>query len=134
MLPELRNTTIVYCKKKLSNTARCSNIATQQVTLGFLNKDGEYRFEISHRCDTHKHTGTVNGKVTDIVSIDQSNNLKKINNFLDSIIGKTIRSKVHTAKQLIVKYRKSNGGIMCLQPITKKWKYVYYNQIEEILN
>ena len=67
-------------------------------------------------------------------ALGQSYSLTKINEFLHSLIGKNIVSKMHTARQLKVKYIKPNtGGIMCFQEHSKKWKFVYYNQIKDVL-
>jgi len=42
---------------------------------------------------------------------------------------------MHTARELRVKYVKPNsGGVMCFQEHSKKWKFVYYHQIESILS
>ena len=65
---------------------------------------------------------------------DQSYILTKISQYLTTLIGKNIVSKMHTARQLRVKYIKPNtGGVMCFQEHSKKWKFVYYEQITEVL-
>jgi hypothetical protein len=126
-----------YCGKNSGNfKATCSNIATWQVKLCHKNekgKDFHLKVKYDYRCDEHKHSSTSDYMVFDTSPFDQGYALQKINDFLKSIIGKKIHSKFHTARELEVRYLKSNGGIMCFQPITKKWKYVYYNQIDSIL-
>ncbi len=118
-----------YCTCK-SVASTCSNIATYRVKLQSKKNDSpDAEIFYSYRCEEHKHKGTTNKKVIESISLDQSDSLRKIFSFLRSLVGTTIQSKAHTAKELEVKYLKENGGVMCFQPITKKWKYVYYNQI-----
>ncbi len=128
---------LYYCDKKTGNTCKCSNIATRQVKL--KNKAEKDRItaqqEWQYRCEKHAATPTVNKVVVESNPFDQSYSLTKINRFLHSLIGKNIVSKVHTARQLIVKYVKPNsGGVMCFQEHSKKWKFVYYEQISEVLS
>lgn len=125
-----------YCDKKCSNRSKCANIATHQVKLkNKANKDNPSAHqEWQYRCTEHAMTPTVNKVVVDINTFDQSYALTMINTFLLSLIDKNIKSKVHTARQLRVKYIKPNtGGVMCFQEHSKQWKFVYYDQIIEIL-
>ncbi len=126
MIPKLN-----YCNCNLSNTSTCSNLAKYKVKLHRRKEVGDVhlQFDTAFRCEEHKLTGTTGKKVFESIPYEQEIALKQVNDYLKSLIGKMIKSKVHTAKQLEVKYLKDNGGIMCLQPITKKWKFVYYNQI-----
>ena len=124
-----------YCCHKIGNTGTCSKFATRQVKLCSRKEELDavhLKVEWSYRCEEHKQSGTVGRKVFESNEFDQSYAIQKVNEFLNSIIGKVIKCKVHTAKGLEVRYRKDNGGVMCFQPITKKWKYVYYNQITEV--
>src|SRR5688572_15942851 len=124
MKPDLNFQPLIYCKNKIGNRSTCANVATNQVKLCSRKEnleDTHLKYEMSYRCEEHKYSGTVGRKVFESTDFDQSFSLQKVNNFLDSIIGKTIKSKEHTAKGLEVKYKKSNGGVLCLQPITKKW-------------
>lgn len=135
MKPDLNFQPLIYCKHKSGNTGTCANVATRQVKLCSRKEelsDVHLKYENSYRCEDHKISGTVGRKVFESLEFDQSFSLQKVNNFLNSIIGKTIKSKMHTAKGLEVKYKKENGGVMCFQPITKKWKFVYYNQITDV--
>lgn len=127
---------IHYCQKRSGNTARCSELATTIVSLCSKHQHPETNdgMEKNHRCDEHAKTPTVGKRVFDSEPLDQSEEIKQMNNFLHSLIGKKIHSQAHTAKELIVKYVKPNGGVMCLQPITKKWKFVYYHQIVTIFD
>lgn len=125
---------LYYCQHGNKNS-HCSNIATHQVRLR-SKKDKSIivmKSEWQYRCDNHKNTGTKTKRVYQIDDLDQSYTLKKINDFLISLIGKRIKSNAHTARELEVKYLKSNGGVMCYQSHSKKWKFVYYEQIQEIL-
>lgn len=124
-----------YCDKKSSNTCTCGNIATWQVDMcGKLN-DSEIKLtsESHYRCDEHKNSGTVNRKVYSQLKFDQSFAITKINEFLKSLIGKSIHSTAHTARELEVKFLKDNCGVMCYQPYSKKWKFTYYHQIDKII-
>lgn len=125
-----------YCDKKLGDTCTCANIATRQISMkskkdfNRLSADQEY----GYRCEEHYNTGTVNKSVYQSLPFDQSFALTKISQFLNSIIGKNIVSKVHTAKSLKVKFIKPNtGGVMCFQEQSKQWKFVYYHQISEVI-
>jgi hypothetical protein len=126
-----------YCDKKSGNTCNCPNIATRQVKLknkAFKDNPSATQ-EWQYRCEEHATTPTVNKVVVETNPFDQSYSLTKINEFLYSLIGKSIKSKIHTSKQLLVKYVKPNtGGVMCFQEKTKKFKFVYYEQISEVLN
>lgn len=132
MITEMKG--LIYCKHKRSNTGHCSNLAVWEVTLSNRGNEDSGKTTLSHRCDAHKNAGTTGKKVIEVNGLDQGEAIQKVNTFLHSLIGKRIKASVHTARELEVKYLKDNGGVMCLQPITKKWKYVYYNQIESILN
>lgn len=127
----LKNMTkLHYCNKKCSNTATCANIATRQVKL----VDSSEKVECQYRCEKHATTPTVNKKVLEVNLFDQNHLLMEINKVLNTLIGKNIKSKMHTARELRVKYVKPNtGGVMCFQEHSKKWKFVYYNQIVSIL-
>lgn len=93
---------IHYCNKKSSNTSCCSNVATRRVKL--IRKDeASAKVEYAYRCEEHAMTPTVNKKVIESSPFDQSLNLTNINQYLQSLIGKNIVSKVHTARQLRVK-------------------------------
>ncbi len=118
---------IKYCQKNKSNHSSCSHLATQIVTLV-----SEVSQRIEYRCDSCKG-GTTKMKVQSIEPFNQDENIRAVNSFLRLLIGKSIKSKAHTAKALQVQYMKDNCGVMCFQPITKKYKYVYYNQITAIL-
>jgi hypothetical protein len=119
-----------YCGCKSSNTSHCAKVAVYKVKLITKKNDSENgEIALSYRCEEHKNKGTNSKKVIELNPFDQTDVLRKINDFLRSLIGTTIQAKVHTAKELQVKYLKENGAVMCFQPITKKWKYVYYNQI-----
>lgn len=125
-----------YCQKNIGNTGTCSCVATRQVKLCDKESVGravKIKERWEYRCEEHATTGTVNYVVYESNPLDQSWNLQKVNQWLRQFIGKEIKSKVHTAKGLIVKYLKDNGGVMCFQPVTKKYKFVYYNQITHVL-
>lgn len=123
-----------YCQCKHSNNGHCSSVATYQVKLRSRKNDHvTATTEWSYRCEEHKNTGTNGRKIIEANPFDQSYALQKINEFLKSLIGRNIKSTYHSARWLEVKYLKNNGAVMCFQPITKKWKYVYYNQIESVL-
>ncbi len=125
-----------YCDKKIGNNCKCANIATRQVKLkNKAEKDNPIaQQEWQYRCLGHAATATANKVVVESNPFDQSFSLIMINKFLNSLIGKNIVSKMHTAKQLRVKYVKPNtGGVMCFQEHSKKWKFVYYEQITEVL-
>ena len=126
-----------YCDKKSGNTSKCAEIATRQITM--KRKDEvdvlTAKQEHGYRCEDHALTGTVNKKVVESLPFDQSFALTKIVKYLQSLIGENIVSKMHTAKQLRVKYVKPNtGGVMCFQEHSKKWKFVYYEQITKVLS
>ena len=126
-----------YCDKKSGNTCKCANIATFRVKLKnkSLKENITAPQEWQYRCEKHATTETANKVVVESISFDQSYSLTKINEFLNSLIGKNIKSKMHTANQLRVRYLKPNtGGIMCFQEFSNKWKFVYYEQICEILS
>lgn len=125
-----------YCCKKGGDTCKCANIATRQVKLkNKAERDSSTaKQEWQYRCEKHATTPTVNKVVVESNPIDQSYFLQKINQYLNSLIGKNIKSKMHTARQLRVKYVKPNtGGVMCFQEHSNKWKFVYYEQITEVL-
>lgn len=126
---------LYYCQHGNKNS-HCSNVATHQIKLRSKKDTNKIptkaRWET--RCDEHKNTGTKRWSVYEINELDQDFELQRTNEFLKSLIGKRIKSSVHTARELEVKYLKSNGAVMCYQNHSKKWKFVYYEQIEEILN
>ena len=124
-----------YCGCKSSNTSSCSNIATYQVTLRKRKEFDKNPMELQYdyRCEEHKNKGTTSKKIHEANEFDQGFSLQKINDFLKTLIGKNIHSKFHTARELRVKYLKENGGVMCFQEHSKKWKYVFYNQIDVVL-
>lgn len=125
-----------YCDCRSGYKTTCSNVATWQVRMcSKKEKDLEIHLKQiwEHRCDKHKTKSTASKIVYKADPFDQGYALQMINNFLKTIIGKRIHSKFHTARELEVKYLKPNGAVMCFQPITKKWKFVYYNQIESVL-
>lgn len=118
-----------YCGCK-RNTGRCANVAVFKVKLRSKKNDSiTAQTDYAYRCELHRQKGTTNKKIVETEAFDQSYALQKINNFLKSLIGKTIQSTVHSAQGLQVKYLKENGAVMCFQSITKTWKYVYYNQV-----
>lgn len=118
-----------YCACK-SGMTTCANVAAYRIKLQSKKNDSpDAETAYSYRCEEHKTRGTTNKKVIESNPLDQSESLRTIFSFLRSLVGTTIQSKAHTAKELEVKYLKENAGVMCFQPITKKWKYVYYNQI-----
>ena len=126
-----------YCDKNIGNICKCGNIATRQVKLkNKAQKDSPTaRQEWQYRCEEHITTRTANKVVVESKPFDQSYSLTMINKFLHSLIGKNIVSKVHTARHLRVKYVKPNtGGVMCFQEHSKKWKFVYYEQISKVLS
>jgi len=128
---------LYYCDKKSGNTCKCANVATRQVVL--KNKAEVDKItapqEWQHRCEEHANTPTVNKVVVQSNPLDQSYALTAISEFLKSLIGRNIKSKMHTALQLRVKYVKPEvGGVMCFQEHSGKWKFVYYEQISEIIN
>jgi hypothetical protein len=126
-----------YCDKKSSNTCTCSNLATRKIKLkNKSEKDNPLANEKwYYRCEEHALTPTSNKVVVDNVLFDQSQALMQTNQFLNTLIEKNIKSRVHTTKQLLVKYVKPNtGGVMCFQERSRKWKFVYYEQINEILD
>lgn len=126
-----------YCDKKSGNTCKCANIATRQVKLkNKAQKDNPTaQQEWQYRCEKHATTPTVNKVVVESNPFDQSYSLTMISKFLHSLIGKNIVSKMHTARQLRVKYVKPNtGGVMCFQEHSNKWKFVYYEQITEVMS
>jgi hypothetical protein len=123
-----------YCDKRSGHSIGCAQVATFQIWL--CGKGDNHVIKVhkvgGYRCDAHKNSSTVGRKVCEAHPFDQSYQLQKVNEFLRSLIGKMIQSKWHTAKELEVKYLKENGGVMCLQPITKKWKFVYCHEIKAI--
>ncbi len=120
-----------YCQIK-HGTGQCSNLATHICCL--IRKDGkqENNVQEGYRCEEHKNNGTKSLKVKNILNFDQTIELKRVNEFLKSLIGKNIKSNFHSARYLEARYLKPNGAIMCYQNHSRKWKYVYYNQIQEI--
>jgi hypothetical protein len=120
---------IQFCCNKTSNTSRCSSLATHQVEL--KSKKNE-TISTSFRCDAHKQTGTNGKTVVGAVPFDQQEKVNTVFAYLRTLVGRRIKSSWHSAKELEVKYLKDNCGVMCFQPITKKWKYVYYNQITSV--
>ena len=124
---------LYYCDCGGKNST-CSEVATHQVKLS--KKDDSLLIPTKvwweYRCDEHINKGTKSKRVYETSELDQSYTLQKVNAFLKSLIGKSIKSSMHTAKGLEVKYLKSNGGVMCYQPISKKWKFVYYEQIQSV--
>lgn len=125
-----------YCDKKTGNNCKCSNIATFSVIL--KNRDNKDSLtaqqEWSYRCGKHSKTSTANKVVVESNPLDQSFSITIINRFLRSIINKSIKSKKHTAKSLIVKYVKNDKcGVMCFNEQSKKWLFVYYEQITSII-
>ena len=126
-----------YCGKKTHGVCKCANIATVRVKLkNRLEKENPLAaIELQYRCDEHAKTPTAKKVVVESAPFDQSYSLTKINRFLQSLIGKNIVSKFHTARQLRVKYVKPNtGAVMCFQEHSNKWKFVYYEQISEVLD
>ncbi|MHC0442350.1 hypothetical protein [Flavobacterium sp. 3-210] len=113
----------------------CAHLAKYKITLEakVLTPKSE-KPKTAYRCEDHKNKGTNGKKITNQVPFDQSEKLLKVNEFLQSLVGRNIHSRFHTARHLRVKYLKENGGVMCFQEHSKKWKYVYYNQIDSILN
>lgn len=125
--------TLIYCRKKIGNHATCGKIATHCVTMQNKKENVISKRQINvHRCDAHIKSSTSTKQVVSTMPIDQSKELYSINKFLYTIIGKRISSTFHTAKYLTVKYVKENGGVMCFQEVTKKWKFVYFRQISII--
>ena len=124
---------IKYCCNKTSNSSHCSSPAKYKVLLVSRKNDSEKTME-SFRCEDHKNSGTNGKKVSVLTAYNQDENLTKVFTFLRSLIGKKITAKVHTAKELEVLYVKETCGVMCLHPITKKYKFVYYNQITSVSN
>lgn len=122
-----------YCQSRSSNTGHCAEIAAHTVTLITRNnkENGEKRTE--RRCEKHKNKGTTKKCVIDSKTLDQSELYGQVNRFLNSLIGKNIVSSYHPVTYqypFIGKYLKDNGGIMCYNDHTKKWKFVYYHQIQ----
>ncbi len=124
-----------YCGVNIGSCT-CANVAIYQVDL-ISRKETSTNITTQYsdyRCEKHKLKGTTGKKIFKCNQLDQSLTLGVINRFLNSIIGKNISSSAHTAKELEVKYLKENGGVMCYQNYSKKWKFVYYNQIEAVMN
>jgi hypothetical protein len=115
---------LIYCNKKSSNSGSCSSLATHKCELQF-----NHETKTVYRCDKHKFSGTVHGKVNQntVEVIDQQKELNEVNVFLKSLIGTKFTSKFHRGV-LEGKYIKENGGIMCLSH-NNKWKFVYHHQI-----
>ncbi len=127
--------TLKYCQTKHSNTGHCAGVAAYNVVLISRKNDtnGEKRNEL--RCEEHKGAGTNKKKVIECTPHEQQELVKKINAFLKSIVGKNIHATAHTAPQLRVKYVKElHCAVMCFQEHSNQWKYVYYHQIDQILN
>jgi len=119
-----------YCNCKRSNTGHyCGNIAAYTVILA--PKKGTGKNIKQYRCEEHKQRGTGSKKVIDHSPFDQTALLGKITDYLKTIIGKNIKSNMHTARHLEVKYIK-DAGVMCYQNYSLKWKYVYYHQIKYV--
>ncbi len=128
-LPKLK-----YCDTKLSDISGCGSLAAYKVKLASRKNESETTETVSaYRCEHHKGTGTNSKKVIELIPFDQFANIRQVNEFMRSIVGKEIVSKFHSANGLKVIYLKDNGGIMCQQPITKKWKFVYSHQITAIV-
>jgi hypothetical protein len=125
--------TLKYCQCK-TGTGHCSNIATFKVKLGPKKLTDKPKFINAYRCTKHIDKGTVSKKVVEKAECNQVNDLEQINTYLRSLIGKKIRSRFHHNQVIEVKYLKDNGAVMGFQPVTKKWKYIYYNQITEVIN
>lgn len=125
-----------YCGKKTGSSASCSNIATRQVTLKNRSERDSVTAKQKHdyRCKKHANTPTQGRVVVESRPFDQSYSLTMINEYLRALIDKNIVSRAHTARQLRVKYVKPNsGGVMCFQEHSEQWKFVYYEQISEVL-
>lgn len=121
---------LFYCKHKMSNTSTCAHLATHKVTYVSKKNPDIIISNNAHRCYLHKLKATANKKAIRAEPFDQSENIANVNAYLTSLIGKKIKSSAHTARELTVVFLKGNGGIMCYQSHSKKWKFVYYNQIE----
>lgn len=125
-----------YCGCKLGNNSKCGNIATHSVKLckRGIDVNGVILSTMyDTRCEIHKEKGTVSMKVFEVKEYDQSCSIQMVNNFLKTLIGKLIKSSVHTARELEVKFIKDNCAVMCYQNNSKKWKFVYYDQIKQIV-
>lgn len=125
-----------YCGCGIGNSGSCANLATFKVSLErrTIKKLENKNSKTDYRCEKHKISGSTSFKVVVSEPFEQKEKHQLVNEFLTSLIGKNIHSRFHTAIQLRVKYLKENGGVMCFQEHSKKWKYVYYNQIDEILS
>lgn len=137
MEQNLANIQKLYYCDKLSNNCSCGNIATRQIKM--VNKRWKNNPDscptkiMGYRCEEHSFKPTVNYFVGESNELDQEYAFTKINQFLKSLINKKIISTHHGKRPLIVKYLGKNCGIMCLNEFTKKWKFVYYNQIKQVL-
>lgn len=125
----MENIKLKYCDKKSGNYSHCANLATYQCKKQSKdNPNGEVKF--CFRCEKHKNSSTANQKIIDSVPFEQEENLKKVFLCLNSLIGKDVFSKWHRNKNsFIAKYVKPNGGVMCQNEYTGKWKFVYYHEI-----
>ena len=109
----------------------CGQVATMQITL--VNKKDENKKRYDYRCDKHSRKGTKTYRVVNIDEFDQSWKLQKINEWLETLVGKKIMSSFHNVKTPFeVKYQKKEiGGLMCLSKYNH-WKLVYAEQISQI--
>ena len=122
---------IAYCKYMIGDIG-CGRLAQYRVQL-YKRPGVPSIIKTSQRCEQHKLKGGKKWKVFDSQPLIQSDAIKTVMGFLRSIVGREIVSSFHTARSLEVKYVKENCGVMCWQPISKKWKFVYCNQIVSVL-
>lgn len=118
-----------YCDKKSGNSSHCSKLATFQCKKQSKdNPNGDIKF--CFRCEEHKNSSTANQKIIDSIPFEQEEKLKKVFLYLNSLIGKEVFSSWHRNNYgFIGKYLKPNGGIMCQNDKTKKYKFIYYHEI-----
>jgi hypothetical protein len=119
----------IYCSKVTGNKAKCACFATHVIQLA--NKKDHNSCVKKYRCDKHRDSSTVHKTVLSSIKIDQSELINNLKSYLNTLVGKKIKSSHHRAeKMLVVQYSVNNGAVMCLNPYTRKWKLVYYSQIE----
>lgn len=112
---------IKMCGKKTGDNSRCGSVAVYKAVLKF-----ESSSSTVYRCENHKDTSTVNGKITRTEHLDQEYQLLEVQVRMKDLVGTFIWSKPH-AKQMLGMYVK-NAGIMCKNR-NNQWQYVYYNQV-----
>lgn len=118
-----------YCDKKMSNICKCSKIATLQVVM-VNSKNPEGKKTYGYRCEEHAKDSTKNWEISRSYPLDQAHGLAEVNKYLRMFLGEYIIPKRYKQKLLVKYIKPGTGGVMCYNESTKKYKFIYYDQIE----